>query len=131
MAADPGQHGAVFDVARDVDGLLARSAGVAILAIRRARAIAVGLRSRALFRWAGAPAAATPRPEAQRVQDQLTQRLGHRAAGRVLDDEPGEDVVEEPVVEPSLEAIPGYDEEARIQYTGGLSEDTGEESLAE
>src|SRR5438876_1477040 len=43
----------------------------------------------------------------------------------------GEDVVEEPVVEPSLEAIPGYDEEARIQYTGGLSEDTGEESLAE
>jgi len=43
----------------------------------------------------------------------------------------GEDVVEEPVVEPSLESIPGYDEEARIQYTGGLSEDTGEESLAE
>src|SRR5438045_1727313 len=43
----------------------------------------------------------------------------------------GEDVVEEPVVEPTLEAIPGYDEEARIQYTGGLSEDTGEESLAE
>ena len=31
----------------------------------------------------------------------------------------------------SLEAIPGYDEEARIQYTGGLSEDSGEESLAE
>jgi DNA-directed RNA polymerase subunit beta' len=43
----------------------------------------------------------------------------------------GEDVVEEPVVEPSLETIPGYDEEARIQYTGGLSEDTGEGSLAE
>jgi DNA-directed RNA polymerase subunit beta' len=43
----------------------------------------------------------------------------------------GEDVVEEPVVEPSLEAIPGYDEEARIQYAGGLTEDTGEESLAE
>ena len=42
-----------------------------------------------------------------------------------------EDVVEEPVVEPSLETIPGYDEEARIQYTGGLSEDTGEGSLAE
>src|SRR5262249_55105182 len=42
----------------------------------------------------------------------------------------GEDVVEEPVVEPGLgEGIPGYDEEARIQYTGGLSEDT--ESLAE
>ena len=29
------------------------------------------------------------------------------------------------------EGIPGYDEEARIQYTGGLSEDTGEGSLAE
>ncbi len=44
----------------------------------------------------------------------------------------GEDVIEEPVVEPGLgEGIPGYDEEARIQYTGGLSEDTGEGSLAE
>ena len=44
----------------------------------------------------------------------------------------GEDVVEEPVVEPGLgEGIPGYDEEARIQYTGGLPEDTGEGSLAE
>jgi DNA-directed RNA polymerase subunit beta' len=43
----------------------------------------------------------------------------------------GEDVVEEPVVEPSLESIPGYDEEARIQYTGGLSEAEGDESLAE
>jgi len=38
----------------------------------------------------------------------------------------------EPVVEPGIgEGIPGYDEEARIQYTGGLSEDTGEGSLAE
>ncbi|HWC00593.1 MAG TPA: DNA-directed RNA polymerase subunit beta', partial [Bryobacteraceae bacterium] len=43
----------------------------------------------------------------------------------------GEDVVEEPVVEPPLESIPGYDEEARVQYTGGLTEDSGEESLAE
>ncbi len=43
----------------------------------------------------------------------------------------GEDVVEEPVVEPALESIPGYDEEARVQYTGGLNEDSGEESLAE
>jgi DNA-directed RNA polymerase subunit beta' len=43
----------------------------------------------------------------------------------------GEDVVEEPVAEPTLESIPGYDEEARIQYAGGLPEDTGEESLAE
>jgi DNA-directed RNA polymerase subunit beta' len=43
----------------------------------------------------------------------------------------GEDVVEEPVVEAALDAIPGYDEEARIQYVGGLSEDPGEESLAE
>ena len=33
--------------------------------------------------------------------------------------------------EATLEAIPGYDEEARIQYAGGLSEDTGDESLAE
>jgi hypothetical protein len=42
-------------------------------------------------------------------------------------------VVEEPVVEPSpLEAIPGYDEETRVGYTGGLSEDLGgEETLAE
>jgi len=44
----------------------------------------------------------------------------------------GEDAVEEPTIEPGLgEGIPGYDEEARIQYTGGLSEDTGEGSLAE
>ena len=43
----------------------------------------------------------------------------------------GEDVVEEPVIEPTLDSIPGYDDEARIQYTGGLSEDTGEGSLAE
>jgi DNA-directed RNA polymerase subunit beta' len=46
----------------------------------------------------------------------------------------GEDVVEEPVQEVPLEAIPGYDEEARLQYTGGLPEDTstgGEETLAE
>ena len=43
----------------------------------------------------------------------------------------GEDVVEEPVQEVPLEAIPGYDEEARLQYAGGLPEDTGEESLAE
>ena len=44
----------------------------------------------------------------------------------------GEDVVEEPVIEPGLgEGIPGYDEEARIQYTGGLSEDIGDGSLAE
>jgi DNA-directed RNA polymerase subunit beta' len=42
----------------------------------------------------------------------------------------GEDVVEEPVQEP-LDVIPGYDEEARVQYVGGLSEETGEESLAE
>ena len=43
----------------------------------------------------------------------------------------GEDVVEEPVVEPALEPIPGYDEETRLQYAGGLPEDTGEGSLAE
>ncbi len=43
----------------------------------------------------------------------------------------GEDVVEEPVVEPTLDSIPGYDDEARIQYTGGLSEDTGEGSVIE
>jgi DNA-directed RNA polymerase subunit beta' len=42
----------------------------------------------------------------------------------------GEDVVEEPVVEPSLESIPGYDEEARIQYAGGLTENSGDDSLA-
>ncbi|HWQ56440.1 MAG TPA: DNA-directed RNA polymerase subunit beta' [Bryobacteraceae bacterium] len=45
----------------------------------------------------------------------------------------GEDIVEEPVVEPALEPIPGYDEETRLQFTptAGMSEDTGEESLAE
>jgi DNA-directed RNA polymerase subunit beta' len=44
----------------------------------------------------------------------------------------GEDIVEEPVVEPSpLEAIPGYDEETRLQYSGGLPEEAGEETLAE
>ena len=42
----------------------------------------------------------------------------------------GEDVVEEPVQEAALDAIPGYDEETRLQYAGGLPEDTGEESLA-
>jgi DNA-directed RNA polymerase subunit beta' len=43
----------------------------------------------------------------------------------------GEDAVEEPPSEPTIDAIPGYDEEARVQYAGGLPEDTGEESLAE
>jgi len=43
----------------------------------------------------------------------------------------GEDVVEEPVTEVPLEAIPGYDEETRVQYAGGLTEESGEESLAE
>jgi DNA-directed RNA polymerase subunit beta' len=43
----------------------------------------------------------------------------------------GEDVVEEPIAEPALEAIPGYDEETRLQYAGGLPEESGEESLAE
>jgi hypothetical protein len=43
----------------------------------------------------------------------------------------GEDVVEEPLAEAALEAIPGYDEETRLQYAGGLPEDTSEESLAE
>ena len=45
----------------------------------------------------------------------------------------GEDVEEESLVDTdvSIEAgIPGYDEDARIQYTGGLSEGTPEE-LAE
>ena len=43
----------------------------------------------------------------------------------------GEDVVEEPAVEPTLESIPGYDEEARIQYAGGLTEATPDDTLAE
>jgi DNA-directed RNA polymerase subunit beta' len=43
----------------------------------------------------------------------------------------GEDVVEEPAAEPALDAIPGYDEETRLQYVGGLPEETGEGSLAE
>jgi len=43
----------------------------------------------------------------------------------------GEDVVEEPPAEPALEVVPGYVEETRLEYTGGLREDTGEDSLAE
>src|SRR5439155_11014368 len=45
----------------------------------------------------------------------------------------GEDVVEEPPVEPGIgEGIPGYDEETRLQYSGGLTEEVaGEESVAE
>ncbi len=43
----------------------------------------------------------------------------------------GEDVIEEPIPEPSLVPMEGYEDEARIQYTGGLSEDTGGGSLAE
>jgi len=43
----------------------------------------------------------------------------------------GEDVVEEPPAEPAVDQIPGYDEETRLQYAGGLPEDTGEETLAE
>ena len=43
----------------------------------------------------------------------------------------GEDVVEETPTEVPLDAIPGYDEETRLQYAGGLTEDNGEGSLAE
>lgn len=44
----------------------------------------------------------------------------------------GEDVVEEPIPEPTLDALAGYEEDARALYTGGLSEDLGpEEPLAE
>jgi DNA-directed RNA polymerase subunit beta' len=43
----------------------------------------------------------------------------------------GEDMVEEPVQEQPLESIPGYEEETRSLYTGGLTEGTGDESLAE
>jgi DNA-directed RNA polymerase subunit beta' len=43
----------------------------------------------------------------------------------------GEDVVEEPPTDVPLDVIPGYDEETRLQYAGGLTEEPGEESLAE
>jgi len=44
----------------------------------------------------------------------------------------GEDVVEETVPEPALDVIPGYEDETRLTYAGGLPEDTGEETgLAE
>jgi DNA-directed RNA polymerase subunit beta' len=44
----------------------------------------------------------------------------------------GEGVVEEPAPEPTLDALAGYEDDARIQYAGGLSEDLGpEETLAE
>ncbi len=42
----------------------------------------------------------------------------------------GEDVEEEVVQEPEvLEGIPGYDEDARITYASGLSEDLGGEDV--
>jgi DNA-directed RNA polymerase subunit beta' len=45
---------------------------------------------------------------------------------------PGEEIAEEAPGEMVMtETIPGYDEEARIQYAGGLTEDLGEEPLAE
>jgi DNA-directed RNA polymerase subunit beta' len=43
----------------------------------------------------------------------------------------GEDVVEEPPAEQPLDVIPGYEDETRLTYAGGLPEDTGEETLAE
>jgi DNA-directed RNA polymerase subunit beta' len=43
----------------------------------------------------------------------------------------GEDLVEEAPVEVPLEPIPGYEEETRLEYTGGLTEAGGEDSLAE
>src|ERR1051325_7859947 len=43
----------------------------------------------------------------------------------------GEAVVKEAPAERLPDVTPVYDEEARITYAGGLSEDTGEESLAE
>ena len=47
----------------------------------------------------------------------------------------GEDVEEEEAVaEPEVpvsEGIPGYKEETRLQYSGGLTEEPGEEPLAE
>jgi len=44
----------------------------------------------------------------------------------------GEDIVEEPMPEPSLDALAGYEDEARSLYAGGLSEDAGpDEVLAE
>ena len=43
----------------------------------------------------------------------------------------GEDVVEEAPTEVPLDSIPGYDEETRPLYAGGLTEDNGEGTLAE
>ena len=47
----------------------------------------------------------------------------------------GEDIEEEePAPEPEIalsEGIPGYEEETRLQYSGGLTEEPGEDSLAE
>ena len=47
----------------------------------------------------------------------------------------GEDIIEEEVAaEPEImmgEGIPGYDEEARVQYSGGLTEDLGEGSFVD
>src|ERR1035438_5040514 len=43
----------------------------------------------------------------------------------------GEDGVKDPPADAAADVIPGYDEETRLQYAGGLPEETGEESLAE
>ena len=46
----------------------------------------------------------------------------------------GEEFEEEAIAEPQAaiaEGIPGYDEEARLEYSGGLTEESGDTSLAE
>ena len=40
----------------------------------------------------------------------------------------GEDIVEEPITEPTLDALAGDEDEAMLQYTGGMSEDLGPEN---
>ena len=43
----------------------------------------------------------------------------------------GEDLEEEVVSEVPVEGIPGYEEETRLHYTGGFTEEGGDETLAE
>jgi len=56
-----------------------------------------------------------PAPLGRRLVPASTGMEYHRAVKIA-----SEDVVEEAVAEPALEAIPGYEDETRLQYAGGL-----------
>jgi len=77
-----------------------------------------------------APDGTVPR-DAMWAQISAARRAARAGVAPMANVAPAADVVEETPTEVPLDAIPGYDEETRLQYAGGLPEDTGEESLAE